>query len=173
MWSGLYFCPLKGAGNASGQGHSGKNMTEPCEMRSLSQWSPTFQHQVHCIYCALYVCDYYISSTSDPGSRGPLLSGIESILPVLSVSTCMCAKSLQSCLILYNPMDYSPQAPLSMGFSRQGYWSALPCPPPEDLPNPGFEPASPVSPALQEDSLLLSYRGSPFPYIYTIDTFSA
>ena len=37
------------------------------------------------------------------------------------------------------------QAPLSMGFSRQEYWSGLPCPPPRDLPNPGIEPRSPVS----------------------------
>ena len=36
------------------------------------------------------------------------------------------------------------QAPLSMGFSRQGYWSGLPCLPPGDLPDPGIEPASPV-----------------------------
>ena len=36
------------------------------------------------------------------------------------------------------------QAPLSMGFSRQEYWSGLPCPPPEDLPDPGMEPASPT-----------------------------
>ena len=36
------------------------------------------------------------------------------------------------------------------GFSRQGYWSGLPCPPPGDLPNPGIEPRSP---ALQADSL--------------------
>ena len=41
------------------------------------------------------------------------------------------------------------QAPLSMGFSRQGYWSRLPCPPPGDLPNPGIELRSP---ALQADS---------------------
>ena len=34
------------------------------------------------------------------------------------------------------------QAPLSMGFSRQKYWSGLPCPPPGDLPNPGMEPTS-------------------------------
>ena len=40
------------------------------------------------------------------------------------------------------------QAPLSMGFSRQEYWSGLPCPPPGDLPNPGMEPASLMSPAL-------------------------
>ena len=42
------------------------------------------------------------------------------------------------------------QAPLSMGFSRQEYWSALPCPPPGDLPNPGIEVRSLVSPALAD-----------------------
>ena len=49
------------------------------------------------------------------------------------------------------------QAPLYMVFSRQGYWSGLPCPPPGDLPDPGIKPASPVAPALQADSLLLSH----------------
>ena len=45
-----------------------------------------------------------------------------------------------------------------MGFSRQEYWSGLPFPSPGDLPNPGIEPASP---ALQVDSLPLSYQGIP------------
>ena len=58
------------------------------------------------------------------------------------------------------------QAPLSMGFSRQGYWNGLPCLPPGDLPAPGIEPASPVTPALQAYSLLLSYQGSPI-HIHT------
>ena len=40
------------------------------------------------------------------------------------------------------------QAPLSMEFSRQEYWSGLPCPPPGDLPDPGIEPKSLMSPAL-------------------------
>ena len=40
------------------------------------------------------------------------------------------------------------QAPLSMGLSRQEYWSGLPCPPSGDLPNPGTEPVSRMSPAL-------------------------
>ena len=40
------------------------------------------------------------------------------------------------------------RAPLSMGFSRQESWSELPFPPPGDLPEPGIEPVSPVSPAL-------------------------
>ena len=38
--------------------------------------------------------------------------------------------------------------PLSMGFSRQEYWSGLPCPPPGDLPNPGIEPVSLMCPSL-------------------------
>ena len=41
-----------------------------------------------------------------------------------------------------------PQVLLSMGFSRQDYWNGLPFPSPGDLPNPGIEPLSPVSPAL-------------------------
>ena len=45
------------------------------------------------------------------------------------------------------------QAPLSMGFSRQEYWSGLPFPSPGDLPDPRIEPTSPLSPALQADSL--------------------
>ena len=47
-----------------------------------------------------------------------------------------------------------------MGFSRQEYWSGLPCPPPGDLSDPGIEP---TTPALQADSLLLSHWGSPHP----------
>ena len=53
------------------------------------------------------------------------------------------------------------QAPLSMGFSRQEYWSGLPFPSPADLPNPGIKPISPVSPALQVDALLLNHWGEP------------
>ena len=47
------------------------------------------------------------------------------------------------------------QAPPSMGFPRQEYWTGLPYPPPRDLPNPEMEP---TSPALQVDSLLLSHQ---------------
>ncbi|CAN0491905.1 unnamed protein product [Rangifer tarandus platyrhynchus] len=58
-----------------------------------------------------------------------------------------CVLSRFGCVRLCDPMDCS-QPPLSMGFSRQEYWSGLPCPPPGDLPNPGIEPASLMSPAL-------------------------
>ena len=54
------------------------------------------------------------------------------------------------------------QAPQSVGFSRQEYWSGLPFPSPGDLPNPGIEPRSP---ALQADALTSEPRGT----IYKID----
>ena len=54
----------------------------------------------------------------------------------------------------------SGQAPLSMKFSRQEYWSGLPFPSPGDLSDPGIESTS-VSPALQADSLPLSYQRNP------------
>ena len=57
-------------------------------------------------------------------------------------------------------------APWSMEFSRQAYWSGLPYPLPGDLPNPGIDPAFPVSPVLQADSLLQSQGGSPSTYMY-------
>ena len=56
----------------------------------------------------------------------------------------------QSCPTLCNPMDCSLQAPPSMEFSRQEYWSGLPFPSPGDLPNLGIEPGSPT---LQADAL--------------------
>ena len=55
------------------------------------------------------------------------------------------------------PWTGACQAPLSMGFPRQGYWSGLLFPSPGDLPAPGIEP---TSPALQSDSLQLSHQGS-------------
>ena len=54
-----------------------------------------------------------------------------------------------------------PRLLCPLGFSRQEYWSGLPFPPPGDLPDPGIGPMSPVTPALQADSLLLSHQGSP------------
>ena len=64
-------------------------------------------------------------------------------------------------LTLVTPWTAARQASLSMGFSRQEHWSGLPFPPPGDLPHPGIKSASPASPALPADSLLLSHEGSP------------
>ena len=59
-------------------------------------------------------------------------------------------KSLSSVQLCATPWTVALQAPLSMGFSRQEYWSGWPCPPPEDLPDPGMEPVSLMSPSLAE-----------------------
>ena len=67
-------------------------------------------------------------------------------------------KSL-SCVPLFGtPRMVAYQAPPSMGFSRQEYWSGLPFPSPADLPNPGIEPGSP---ALQTDTLPSEPQGKP------------
>ena len=55
-------------------------------------------------------------------------------------NACLHVKSLQSCPALWNPMDYSPPGSSFIRFSRQEYWSGIPCPPPDDLPDPGIEP---------------------------------
>ena len=59
------------------------------------------------------------------------------------------------------PWTVACQAPLSVGFFRQEYCSGLPFPPLWDLPNPGIELASPVSPELQADSLPAEPSGEP------------
>ena len=75
---------------------------------------------------------------------------------------CLVAKS---CLSLWDPWNVACQAPLSMRFPRQKYWSGLPFPSPGDLPAPGLKPEAPV---LQAASLLLSRLGTePFPSVVT------
>ena len=81
-----------------------------------------------------------------------------------SFNSCICVRSVMSNSL--QPYDCSPPGFSSMEFSRQEYCSTgLPFPPPGDLPNPGIELVSPMSPALQADSLPLSHWGSP---IYTL-----
>ena len=77
-------------------------------------------------------------------------------VPCHTVCFCVCSVT-QLCPTLCNPMDCT-QAPLSMEFSRPGYWSGLPFPSPGDHPNSGIKPASTV---FQVDSLPLSYQESP------------
>ena len=66
----------------------------------------------------------------------------------------MHAQSLQLCLFA-TLWTVAQQAPLFMAFSKQQYWSGLPCPPPGDLPDPGLKP---VSPALHVESLPLFHH---------------
>ena len=68
-------------------------------------------------------------------------------------------KSLSHVWLFVTPWTVAYQAPRSMGFSRQEYWSWLPFPSPGDLPNPGIETGSP---ALQTDALLSEPPGKSY-----------
>ena len=75
-------------------------------------------------------------------------------------------KLLQSCPTLCNPMTVAHQALLSMGFSRQDYWSGLPCPSHGDLPNSGIKPASLTSTVLETRFFTLVPPGKPIYILY-------
>ena len=76
----------------------------------------------------------------------------------------ICAQ-LRSCVQLFvTPWIVAHQTLLSMGFSRQEYWSGLPCSPPGDLPDPEIEPVSLGSPTLEVDSLPLAPPGNTFQF---------
>ena len=80
----------------------------------------------------------------------PLTNAFSSL--VLGECAWVHARVLSRVWLFVTPWTVAHQAPLSMEFSRQEYWSGLPFPSPEDLPNPGIKPRSP---ALQADSLPL------------------
>ena len=76
-------------------------------------------------------------------------SGSQRTIPTHPVCELPHARSLPLCPTLCDPIEcVACQAPLSMGFSRQEYWSGLPCPPPGDLPDPGIKLVSLMSAAL-------------------------
>ena len=83
------------------------------------------------------------------------------ISPSLVVCVCVCVCiQLLSCVRLFaNLRTVAHQAPRSMGFSQQEYWSGLPCPPPGNLPNSGIELSLPHCRWILNH---LSYQGSPF-----------
>ena len=63
--------------------------------------------------------------------------------------------------LFVTPWTVAYQAPLSMGFSRQEYWSGLPCPPPGGLPDPGIKSRSLMSPALADGFFTTEPPGKP------------
>ena len=85
-------------------------------------------------------CRQILYPLSHQGSPTPSLS---SFLTKLKLSFCavFCHSVVSDSA---TPWTTAHQAPLSMGFSRQEYWSGMPCPPPGDHPNPGMELRSPT-----------------------------
>ena len=85
-----------------------------------------------------------------------------SCLSLAALSIRHCCLVAKSCPTPCDPMHVACQAPLSMGFSGQEYWCALPFPSPSYLPDPRITPlALATSPALPVDYLPLSHQGSP------------
>ena len=76
------------------------------------------------------------------------------------------AQSLSHVQLFATPWTIACQAPLSLGFSRQEYWSGLPFPSPGDLPDPGIEPESFVSPALAGGFITTAPPGKPHLVMY-------
>ena len=74
---------------------------------------------------------------------------------------CVCGQMLSCVQLFETAWTLACQAPLPMEFSRQEHWSGLPFPFPGDLPDTGIEPMSPVSPALQADSIPTELSGKP------------
>ena len=74
---------------------------------------------------------------------------------------CMCACVLSNVQLFATPWNVAHQASLSVEFSRQEYWSALPFPSAGDLPDPRIKPLSLVSPASQAESLPAEPSGKP------------
>ena len=72
---------------------------------------------------------------------------LDGTFTIIGKSLCVSCSGVS--VLFMTPWTVAHQAPLSMGFPRQEYWSGLPFPPPGDLPNPGIEPESP---SLQADS---------------------
>ena len=88
----------------------------------------------------------------------PNLSGNKDIMAMAKNTTKVKMNLLSRVQLFATPWTAAYQAPSSMRFSRQGYWSGLPFPSPEDLPNPGVETGSP---AMQADPLPSESSGKP------------
>ena len=106
--------------------------------------------------CRWVITPLYLSGSS----RSFLYSSVYSwqLFLISSASVVGGGLVVNSCPILVTPWTAALQVRLSMGFSRQVYWSGLPFPSPEDLPDPGIELSSP---ALQADSLLTELKSKP------------
>ena len=93
---------------------------------------------------------YFQSNLAEPRTQGKIaMRQVAGHSNQSSITMCLCPSLSRVCLFA-TPWTIAPQAPRSMGFSRQEHWSGLPRPSAGDIPDPGIEPRSP---AFQTDSL--------------------
>ena len=89
----------------------------------------------------IYICDCIKKIRKTNKMDNTIISVMRGYLCLLPFT--LCAQLLSRVWLFATPWTVAQQAPLSTGFSRQEYWSGLPCPPPGDLPVPGIEPRYP------------------------------
>ena len=112
----------------------------------------TFPVHIECMYIHTYIFSYlYIFTCFSKSHR----------LKFSLITICVLSHLLPLCLTLRDPMICNPQAPLSMGFSRQ----ECPFPSPGDLPNPGIKPVFLASPALAGGPSTIVPSGKPFNFL--------
>ena len=122
-------------------------------------------HVLHVCYMCVCVCVHSLSVVSKSFFFFRLISLVFRIVWFVSAYFFFCFVLfcfVLLCPSLYNPLDCrARQAPLSMEFSRQQYWRGLPFSPPGDLPDPGIESTSLVSPALAGRFFATALSGKP------------
>ena len=107
------------------------------------RWEPvTWQ----IVYMCLLSLEFSNEHLQKPGGTGGCRASLEFRKDMchLQQILVLLVWSLSHVQLFATPWTVASQAPLSMGFSRQEYWSGLLCPPPGDLPNPGIKLASPA-----------------------------
>ena len=117
----------------------------------LPEFTQTHVHRV----CDAIQPSHPLSSPSPPAPN-----------PSQHIYAMCCVSCFSRVWLFVTPWTVAHQAPLSMGFSRQEYWSGLPCPPPGELPNPGIELLSLMSPALAGGFLTTSTTWEAYVYLY-------
>ena len=142
-------------------------MEEPGRLQSMGSLSQTwlsdftFTFHFHALEKEMAnhssVLAWRIPGTADPG-RLPSMGShrVGHGWRDLAAAVSSCAYSVSHVWLLATPWAIAHHAPLSIGFPKQEYWSGLPFPSPEDLPDPDI---APVSPSLAADSLPFSYLG--------------
>ena len=99
------------------------------------QHSDTYMNKYSCKW--RLICNYLSLEANDAIYRGMR------VVLCVCVCVCLCVCSLSGTWLFTTPWTVARQAPLSLGFPRQEYWSGLPFPSPGDLPNSGIKPSSP------------------------------
>ena len=111
-------------------------------------------------------CHFLLQESSRPRDRTQVSWIVDRRFTIWATRESDKGEVAQSCLTLCDPMDSNlHQAPQSMGFSRQEYWSGLPFPSPGNLPDPGIKPRSPT---LSTDALPSEPPGKPWCYCWNI-----